>query len=290
VISGETGSGKGAVARLIHAHSDRKARPFVHVDCAALSPTLIESELFGHVRGAFTSAEARRRGRFEVAADGTIFLDEIAELDLQGQRKLLRVLEDRCFEPVGSSSPTPMRARVLAATNRDLEALVSAGAFREDLFYRLFVTRIAVPSLRERVQDIPDLTQLGLRRLEARLPRPVPSTTDEFCERPAEHDWPGNLREFFNVLEHAVVCTSLDRLRLRAADLEGILPRRSSLPGRSLHLTAPRWSHETDSHIAETLIQTGGNVSRTARRLGLPRSTLRYRIQRDGLGHLLPKD
>ena len=205
LILGETGTGKGVVARALHAGGARRTRPFVHVDCAGLAESLFESELFGHARGAFTGAIATRAGRAELAGDGTFFLDEVGELPLRLQAKLLRLLQERSFERVGGDAPRPFRARVLAATNLDLDAATRAGAFRRDLLYRLDVTRIALPPLRERREDLPALAEGLLARIAARLGVARPPLDAAFTTRLTAHDWPGNVRELENALERWLI-------------------------------------------------------------------------------------
>jgi len=206
IVSGETGTGKGLVARALHADSRRADRPFVAVNCAALPEPLLESELFGHVRGAFTGAVRDRTGRFELAAGGTLFLDEVADLPLHLQVKLLRVLQERSFERVGESAPRTSDARIVAATNVDLRRAVQDGRFREDLFYRLRVLPIEIPPLRERREDIEPLATFLLARVGARQGRALRFSPD-VLRLLLEHGWPGNVRELENVLEYAVaVC------------------------------------------------------------------------------------
>jgi DNA-binding NtrC family response regulator len=201
LLLGETGTGKGVVARALHAGGVRRARPFVHVDCAALPEALFESELFGHERGAFTGAVAARAGRAEAAADGTLFLDEVGELAPRLQAKLLRLLQERRFERVGGSLARPFCARVVAATNLDLDAAARAGSFRRDLLFRLDVARIVLPPLRERREDLPALVPALLARTAARLGVAPPPLAPCFAARLAAHDWPGNVRELENALE-----------------------------------------------------------------------------------------
>jgi DNA-binding NtrC family response regulator len=282
LVTGETGSGKGLVARRIHALSARRGAPFVHVDCAALSPTVIESELFGHERGAFTDAVTRRAGRFERAGEGTVFLDEIGDLDPRLQAKLLRVLQDREFERVGGSRSLPMRARVVAATHRDLPARVAAGRFRADLYYRLDVLHLAVPPLRERAGDLPALVEDALARIAAqRGGRPL-RVPEAALARLRRHPWPGNVRELHNVLERCATLCAGEVLEPR--DLEAALRPALSVGGRAAQAAPDR------DVIASELAATGGNVRRAARRLGMARSTLRYRIERYGLGDLVASE
>jgi DNA-binding NtrC family response regulator len=210
LLQGETGTGKGLVARLIHERSRRRDGAFVHVDCAALSPNLIESELFGHEKGAFTGASAQRRGRFELANRGTLFLDEIGDLDGHLQTKLLRVLEDRRYERVGGTQTLLMQARVIAATSHDLLERVQRGHFRKDLFFRLNVVQLRLPPLRERLDDLALLVESGLERLSERLGVPRPRVSEGFLDHLGGYAWPGNVRELMNVLERVLVNYQVD--------------------------------------------------------------------------------
>ena len=205
LIRGESGTGKEIVANAIHAHSHRCRGPFVKVNCAALTETLLESELFGHLKGAFTGAIRDHRGRFKQADGGTILLDEIGSMPLSGQAKLLRVLQEHEFEPVGSSVTTSVSVRVIAATNVDLEKAVSDGKFREDLYYRLKVFEISVPPLRERKEDIPLLSQHFLNQCTQSVRKQIRALAPETLALLIEHDWPGNVRELENAVEHAVI-------------------------------------------------------------------------------------
>jgi transcriptional regulator with GAF, ATPase, and Fis domain len=272
LISGETGVGKGLAARSLHGLSPRRTAPFVHVDCAALSSQVVESELFGHERGAFTSAHARRVGRFELAAAGTLFLDEIGDLEPRLQAKLLRVLQDRCFERLGGNRTLRMRARIVAATARKLRSDVASGRFRADLYYRLAVIPIEVPPLRARSEDIPGLLRAAAKRCAA-LPAFV--LTDSALARLADHDWPGNVRELQNVAER-IALRSRDR-PIDAVALDGILD--DAEPGSVDGSCA-----DDAMELAAALRAADGNVSRAARRLGIPRTTLRHRIRRLGIG------
>jgi len=279
LLLGETGTGKGVAARALHARSDRRNEPFETVDCTALSPSLIESELFGHERGAFTGAHERRRGRLERAATGTLFLDEIGELALPLQAKLLRALEERQFERLGGREPLHFRARVVAATHRDLEAEVRARRFRQDLFYRLDVLRLYVPPLRDRLEDLPVLVDHLLQRAARRLERKPPRAGAKLLEQLRARQWPGNVRELANHLEAMTV-------RAGRGESLAALPLLVAEPGGS----PPALSPSEHAQLAELLRDCGGNVARVARRLGRPRSTVRYRIARHGLSHLIPRD
>jgi DNA-binding NtrC family response regulator len=291
LITGETGSGKGLAARFIHDLSRRNDHPFIQVDCSSLSESLIESELFGHERGAFTGATGARVGRFEAAERGTIFLDEIGELNMTLQSKLLRVLHDCVYERVGESKARTMSARVVAATNRDLEAEVRAGRFREDLFFRLNVFRVEMPPIRERLEDLPSLVEAGLEKIAARLMVRVPALPDSFCERLATHSWPGNVRELMNLLERFLVqhhAGLLDASKL--ADLLDFRHHELSPSPCEPQRLPTAGSDAERAVLAEALAATGGNISRVARRLGLARSTLRYRLNLHDLGSLIPID
>jgi DNA-binding NtrC family response regulator len=279
LLTGETGTGKGEVARVLHALSAGSAARLVHVNCAALSPTVIESELFGHERGAFTDASSRRAGSFERAEGGTLFLDEVAELSLNLQAKLLRVLHDRRYERVGGGVTLAMGARVVAATNRPLSAEVAAGRFRSDLYYRLAVVELKLPPLRHRAEDLPDLIAEITRRISVRLGARVSVPTRSGWEVLGRHLWPGNIRELANVLERVAVFWPEEafdeRLALMALGSEG---SPQSLP--------PAHDVLDPATVRTRLANCSGNVSRLARELGLPRSTLRYRLARwaDGGG------
>ncbi len=289
LLQGETGTGKGLVARLVHERSRRASGAFVHVDCAALSPALIESELFGHERGAFTGATALRRGRFELASAGTIFLDEIGDLDEHLQTKLLRVLEDRRYERVGGSRTQVMQARVIAATSRQLLERVRGGYFRQDLYFRLNVIPLSIPPLRERLDDLPLLVEAGLSRLCARLELPRPSVSPALYDALMAHRWPGNVRELMNALERMLVCTRADVLE--PGDLPELIDA-AVPPAPPAAAPPPPGAEERDepARIRRVLDETGGNVARAARRLGMARGTLRYRIRKLGLQDAIPRD
>ncbi len=274
LLEGETGTGKELVARAIHYASPRADARFVVVDCTALPDTLFESELFGHERGAFTGAVQSRRGLLEMAGAGTVFLDEIGELSLPLQAKLLRALQERVIRRVGGNESVPIDARVIAATNRDLRKRVEEGAFREDLFYRLNVVTITVPPLRERRQDIPLLAQHFLAKYAALTGKRVQALAPETLERLMAYDWPGNVRELEHALEHAVALASSEVLL--PTDLPPALTGRPqpppSLPARRMTLDElKRW------YVQSVLEETGGNKVKAAEILGIDRRTL-YRI------------
>jgi two-component system response regulator AtoC len=275
LILGESGTGKELVAYAIHLHSLRGKRRLVKVNCASIPETLLEAELFGHERGAFTGAAQRRIGKFEFANGGTIFLDEVGELTPSTQGKLLRVLQDHCIERLGSNVTTPLDVRVIAATNRDLEREVREGRFREDLYYRLKVVTIAVPPLRERREDIPEISQFLLRRCAARLKLALPSLSPEAEQFLLTQEWPGNVRELEHCLEHALI---LSRGGLILAEhLEARPGSKTTDPFTAIPLE--EGFHEAVSKLERSLIeralaQAGGNRSRAAELLKINRRLL----------------
>jgi transcriptional regulator with GAF, ATPase, and Fis domain len=284
LLSGETGCGKGVVARELHRLSNRRHRPFVHVDCGALASSVIDSELFGHERGAFTGAVERRLGRFERAQGGTLFLDEIGDLESGLQSKLLRVLQDREFERVGGSDTRTMTARVIAASNRDLRRAVSDGRFRADLLFRLNVFEIRIPPLRERVDDLSDLARRLLQQLAERAGVEAPKPSAGFLDRLACYAWPGNVRELMNLLERFVI--EKPGQGLVDSHLDDFLAREQAWSLHGIETASAPWESggtQEREKVAAALIAERGNVSRTARRLGVPRSTLRYWIRQLGL-------
>ncbi|MDM7915836.1 MAG: sigma 54-interacting transcriptional regulator [Candidatus Eisenbacteria bacterium] len=285
LITGESGTGKEKIARVIHLQSRRAGQAFVAVNASAIPETLIESELFGHVRGAFTDARDRRRGLFEMADKGTIFLDEIGEMAPSVQVKLLRVLQDREIRPAGSDSPLRVDVRVLAATNADLREAMRAGRFREDLFYRLNVFRIHLPPLRERKEEIPFLARYFLRNFTERYESEVAGFSDQTWGYLTNYDWPGNVRELENAVEHAVIVTDGPMILPRDLPPEIVergLPRlgsgeEESIPdGLSLQEVEARY-------IRRTLRHEGGSLTKTARTLGVSRTTLWRKMRRYGI-------
>jgi len=275
---GESGSGKEVLARAVHQESPRAEGPFVAVSCAALTESLLESELFGHEKGAFTGAFARRKGKFEAADRGTLFLDEVGDIGAKLQLDLLRVLEERRFHRLGGNTPVEVDVRIVAATNRDLRKAVQEGRFREDLFYRLNVIPIAIPPLRQRREDIPLLVDRFLERLSAEMKKPLEGVSSEAMNALLAHDWPGNVRELRNVLERGGVVCSGSIIQL--ADLG--LPLRTEPPNKA---TGPLASLEEVErrHVAAVLSHTGGNVSQSARILGIDRVTLYNKMKKWGL-------
>src|ERR1700744_5328086 len=278
LIQGETGTGKEVIARAIHEASPRRHNRFVALNCAAIPSALLESELFGHERGAFTGACAQTKGRFQMADAGTLFLDEIADMPLELQPKLLRALQEREFERLGSNKTVRVNVRVVAATNQDLRQLVSKRLFRADLFYRLNVIPICLPPLRERVQDIPLLTEFFVAKYAARLNKPIDSIPDEVMAVLKAHDWPGNIRELQNFIERAVLFSPGSVLRL-PLDLKQTVKQSSDNVSRTL-------ADADRQHILETLEQTDwliGGQGGAANRLGLPRTTLIYKMRKLGI-------
>ncbi len=280
LIQGESGTGKELVARAIHQAGDRAGRPFVGVSCAALAETLLESELFGHERGSFTGAMARKRGKFEVAGGGSIFLDEIGDISPKLQMDLLRVLQERSYFRIGGTEEIPMEARVIAATNRDLHEAVEQGEFRDDLFYRLNVINIRIPALRERREDIPLLVDHFIGRLAIETNKPVRDISKGALKMLMNHDWPGNVRELENALERAIVTARGEVLETEDFDfLEGArhANRRWEVPaGLSLE--------EMEKKAVESTLQmTGGNIKEAAEILGVDRSTLYAKIKKYGI-------
>jgi len=280
LILGESGTGKELVARAIHNLSGRTKQKFVAVHCAALSPQLLESELFGHEKGSFTGAIERRIGRFELANGGTLFLDEIGEIDANLQVKVLRVLgEDRSFDRVGGNAPIKVDVRLVAATNRNLEKMVAEGKFRDDLFYRLNVVQITLPPLRERKEDIPLLVNAFLKQFSKENGKPVRELTTEASEALLAYHWPGNVRELRTAIEHGVVMATGAKIGLRdfptaLRQAGGKTPVRGGGSGDS-HLNLHESEHQL---IMRALEESKGNRTEAAKRLGISRRTLHRRL------------
>jgi len=287
LILGDNGTGKELVARTIHYTSRRKSGPFVEVNCAAIPEELIESELFGHVRGAFTGAVADKPGRFEQASGGTIFLDEIADMSLKTQAKVLRVLQEQVMERVGGTQRIKVDVRVLAATNKDLTGEIRAGRFREDLYFRLNVIPIFVPALRDRQQDIPLLAEHFMALLAAEYGRRPKRLAPEAAARLQQYGWPGNVRELRNVIERLIIMVGGDTIT--AQDLgflgrdgaEGV-PEPAARPGPLRPLSEARDEFEKE-YILQTLAAQQGNMSRTAEVLGVERSNLYKKLRAFGV-------
>jgi DNA-binding NtrC family response regulator len=297
LITGESGTGKELVARAIHTQSLRRDKPFVAVNCGALPEALLESELFGHVRGAFTGAEVNKKGLLEVADQGTVFLDEIAEMTPTMQVKLLRVLQERKYRPVGGTDEKAVNIRVIAATNQDLAKLIPEGKFREDLFYRLSVIPIQVPPLRERPDDIPLITEHFLAKFTREMGKPISGITQEAVTALQTYPWPGNVRELENVVERAVALESSERVQLQT------LPEhlREGRPATAMGATAATNAGSPEAipqsgfnleqylsdlerrHVERALRQSGGVQVRAAELLGLSFRQFRYLVKKHGL-------
>jgi DNA-binding NtrC family response regulator len=290
LVTGETGTGKDLCARTIHDRSRRAGKPFVAVNCAALPETLFEAELFGHEKGAFTGADRRRAGRFEVANGGTLFLDEIGELPLVAQVKLLRVLESSTFEPVGSSRPVTVDVRIIAATNRDLAAATEAGAFRQDLYYRLNVIDLETPPLRSRPGDVPILVSEFLADIARRQGRPVPPLDPAAVAALATYRFPGNVRELIHALERAVAVArggviQLEHLPPQIASAAGA--DRASVPdeddsGERVEPLASALARFERQYVGRVLARAGGHRGRAAAMLGISRKALWLRLRGEG--------
>lgn len=287
LITGETGTGKELVARALHAASPRAKRPFVALDCSAIPEALVESELFGHERGSFTGATEAREGLFEAAADGTLFLDEVESLPLTVQAKLLRVLQEKNLRRIGGRKVIPVRARILAATNKPLDAEVRAGTFRQDLYFRLAVIPIPVPSLRERRDDIPELVQYFLDREAARRGTPSPRVTPEALARMMAHHFPGNIRELENAIHFAlafadsVITTDHLPVTILASDDD-----LSGSPGNDGDFRPEPLADIEKRHILKTLDSVEGNQVQAAKLLGIDRRTLYNKLKswQDNIG------
>ncbi|WP_394844509.1 sigma-54 dependent transcriptional regulator [Pendulispora brunnea] len=298
LITGESGTGKELVARALHDHSSRKDKPFIKVNCAAIPKELIESELFGYERGAFTGAVTSKPGRFELAGGGTLFLDEIGEIPVEMQVKLLRALQESEFERVGGIKTIRVDVRLVAATNRDLEKLIAHGSFRKDLFYRLNVVGIRLPALRERATDIPLLIEHFLAKFNERLKKSVVGVEPEAMDLLTTYSWPGNIRELENVVERAVLFSDVPRLRVQdlppelrsgspsvspvpmaEADLQAAL---SSEGGMKEHVKVAMSRLEREL-VSRALLQTGGNVTHAARLLKISRKGLQLKMKELGL-------
>ena len=281
LLTGESGTGKELVARALHSQSDRANRPFIAINCAAVPANLLESELFGHVRGAFTDAKTSRKGLFERAHGGTVLLDEIGEMPMAMQPTLLRVLQERRLRPVGGSTEISFDTRILAATNRDLESDVEEGRFREDLFYRLNVVEIHVPPLRTRGNDILQLAQHFVDVLSKRMGKPVEGITAEAAKKLLDYDWPGNVRELENAIERAVTLTRFDRITVE--DLPERIGSYQSTRINPIDVDAEQVLplEELEKRYIERVLKVvGGNKTRAARLLGLDRRTLYRKLER----------
>jgi two-component system nitrogen regulation response regulator NtrX len=282
---GENGTGKELVARSIHRQSRRAGKPFIEVNCAAIPEDLIESELFGHERGAFTGATAKKRGKFDLAHEGTIFLDEVADMSLKAQAKILRILQEKKFERVGGTKLIPTDVRVLAATNKDLEKEMEEGRFRQDLFYRLNVIPLRIAPLRDRKEDIPLLVDRFLKDFSVKEGEPAKTMAPEVVALLIEHNWPGNVRELKNITERLFIMTPTNVIV--AGDIPALFREIDPcLPDKpetfSDSYKEAKWKFEK-RYIEKKLKEFDGNISRTAEAIGLERSNLHRKIKGYGL-------
>lgn len=287
LLTGESGTGKTLVARLIHDNSPRKEKPFVNVACSAINENLLESELMGHKKGAFTDAVSEKTGLLEMADSGTLFLDEIGDMNLPLQAKILKVIEEKSFRKVGGVVDIKVDTRIIAATNRNLEEMVNLGRFREDLYYRLNVIPIYIPPLRERKEDIPMLLDFFIKKFNAELGRRIKGTKPPLMQILREYNWPGNLRELRNVVERAVLLSDGEFLKIEnlpdsllRPDKIQAAPFRETLTLPKEGLDMPRLEKNL---IEQALKRTGGNISKAARLLSIPRDKLRYRVKKFGI-------
>ena len=291
LITGENGTGKELVARQLHVQSKRADAAFVAVNCAAIPEDLIESELFGHEKGAFTGALQMKRGRFEVADGGTIFLDEIGDMSLMTQAKILRILQEHCFERVGGTDTIEVNVRVIAATNKNLETEMAEGRFREDLYYRLNVIPFHVPALRERSEDIPLLIEYFLTRCSVEGGKVRPSLSAAALERMIAYAWPGNVRELQNIVERLVLMTASEMIDVDDLPAQVVSPGREKLlRGLSSRKLAEARSAFEREFLEEKLRENEGNISRTAGVVGLARETLSRKLRTLGISVEKPRN
>jgi formate hydrogenlyase transcriptional activator len=289
LIQGETGTGKELVARAVHERSSRSRGPFIKVNCAAIPAGLLESELFGHEKGAFTGAIAQKLGRFEMAHQGTLFLDEIGEIPLELQPKLLRALQEQEFERLGGNRTIQVDVRIIAATNRDLSAMVEENKFRADLYYRLAVFPLNIPPLRERRDDIPVLTRYFVHKYSRRMGRAIEIIPTQSIEALIGYDWPGNIRELQNVIERSVIMSKGPEFQVL---LPQFTPQSNSIPAAAapLYVRPSNVSQAVErSCILDALKEANGHVggaSGAAARLGLKRTTLQSRMRKYNIGRL----
>jgi two-component system nitrogen regulation response regulator NtrX len=288
LIYGESGTGKELVARALHQNSPRAALPFVELNCAAIPEELIESELFGHTKGAFTGATQAKRGKFEQADGGTLLLDEVSDMSLKVQAKVLRVLEEQRFEPVGSNTSVKVDVRIIAATNKRLDEEIERGGFRADLFYRLNVIPFEVPPLRDRLEDIPLLVTHFNRKYSAGYNRAPKTFSDEALERLSVYEWPGNVRELRNTIERVVIMSAKEKIGVD--DLPPLGTAEGVRPPTSYNFTSYREGRDAyeRNYILRKLAESDGNVTRAAEALGIDRSHLYRRMKALGISDKRP--
>jgi DNA-binding NtrC family response regulator len=284
LLLGETGTGKEVIAKIIHYTGAYRDRPFVGLNCASLNENLLESELFGHERGAFSGAVGRKIGRFELAGNGTLFLDEIGDMSLSMQSKLLRVLQEKTLERVGGTKPVSVYCRLIAATNKDLAAMRARGEFREDLYYRLSTVKLKLPPLRDRVRDIPALVRTFVEEANAAYGRCVTSIPDRIMRSLTTHSWPGNIRQLRNVIANAVILSDGEEISgLEFGDAGR--PEEEIRIDKDLPSTVARYSREIEKKIILSVLEKNqGNITKSATRLGISRKTLYEKIRRHELG------
>ena len=276
LISGESGTGKEVVARAIHSQSYRKNKPFVTVGCAALPDALIESELYGHEAGAFSGAQGQRKGKFETASKGTLFLDAVGDLGINVQVHLLKTLEDKVFYRVGGNEPIPMDVRLISASDKDMKKAIEAGQFREDLYYRLSVVNIELPPLRERQDDIPVLADYFLKKFNEENQKKVTGFSPDANDYLLRYEWPGNIRELENAIERAVILAKGDYIEVADLSQQSLYLPHKALVGKTMR-------DVEKNHILNVLIEVNGNCSEAARLLGISRMTLYNKIKAYGL-------
>ena len=281
LIAGETGTGKNAVARELHVRGPRARRPFVTIDCASLSPSLIDSELFGHERGAFTDAVVARAGRFELAGKGTVYLDAVGELSIEGQGKLLRIVEEKRVERLGGQTAMPMGARIIASTGAEIEDAVRAGSFRHDLYHRLRVLPLFIPPLREHPEDVAPLVRYFLKRAAAAAARPVPAITRDAAAALRDYAWPGNVRELRHVIDRA--CEAADGGTITLDHLPREILEAPAIQPDSALVRRPTLDEVERRYIASTLRHVRANQTEAARVLGISRKALWEKRKRYGL-------
>jgi transcriptional regulator with PAS, ATPase and Fis domain len=288
LLEGENGTGKDLIAKTLHYQSMRQAEPFIAINCAAIPETLLESELFGYEKGAFTDARSQKRGIFELADKGTLFLDEIGEIPLMLQAKLLRVLEDQTFRRLGGLKDIHLDLRVIAATNKNLREAVKEGAFRQDLYFRLNVIQIQIPPLRERTEDIVPMTKFFIEHYNRKFKRNIENVTEGAAKLLLEHDWPGNVRELRNAIERAMILEETTSITAASLPIAISRPEGSgSMAGTAIEMAIPAAGLSLEDNerslLVRALEKTDGNQTQAARLLRITRDTLRYKMKKFNL-------